>query len=597
MIHAQFEKMARLRPEAVAVTFEDRSLTYGELDRRSNQLARHLVKLGVGPDIPVAISMERSLDLMVGLFAILKAGGAYLPLDPAYPARRREMVLEDAQPPVVVTAELVAAAPQESAEPLERRGTPENLAYLIYTSGSTGTPKGVMIEHRNVLNFFAAMDEVLGAEEPGVWLAVTSISFDISVLELFWTLARGFHIVLQGGEGVREEEFSMARLIRRYGVTHLQCTPSLARMLAGDRESLAALGELKVLLLGGEALPAVLAEQLRETITAAIHNMYGPTETTIWSTTHRVEETGGRIPIGRPIANTWTYILDEARQPVPAGAVGELYIGGDGVARGYFKRPELTAERFLADPFHGTGRMYRTGDLCRFRPDGAIEYLERMDFQVKIRGFRIELGEIETAMERYPGVRQAVVSVREEKAGDKRLVGYVVLDPAAAPGAAGLRNHLREQLPEYMVPAAFVRLEAMPLTDNGKIDRKALPAPEGREMPLESVYEAPRKGLEQTITEVWCEALDVERVSIHDNFFDLGAHSLLVAEVQGKLREVLGKEIPLVAMFRYPTVSLLAGYLSQESEESPRLERSADRARARQQSLGRRAVRREAGGV
>ncbi|HVX65869.1 MAG TPA: phosphopantetheine-binding protein, partial [Bryobacteraceae bacterium] len=275
----------------------------------------------------------------------------------------------------------------------------------------------------------------------------------------------------------------------------------------------------------------------------------------------------------------------------------ELYIGGDGVARGYFKRPELTAERFLADPFRGTGRMYRTGDLCRFRPDGAIEYLERMDFQVKIRGFRIELGEIETAMERYPGVRQAVVAVREEKAGDKRLIGYVVLDPAAPPGAAGLRNHLREQLPEYMTPAAFVRLEAMPLTDNGKIDRKALPAPEGREMPLESVYEAPRKGLEQTIAEVWCEALDVERVSIHDNFFDLGAHSLLVAEVQVKLREVLGKDIPLVAMFRYPTVSLLAGHLSQESEESPRLARSADRARARQQSLERRAVRREAGGV
>jgi amino acid adenylation domain-containing protein len=597
VIHEQFEKMARLQPEAVAVTFEDRSLTYGELDRRSNQLARYLVKLGVGPDVPVGISMERSLDLMVGLLAILKAGGAYLPLDPAYPVRRREMVLEDAQPPVVVTAELVAAAQEESAEPLERRGSPENLAYLIYTSGSTGTPKGVMIEHRNVLNFFTAMDEVLGLREPGVWLAVTSISFDISVLELFWTLARGFHVVLQGGEGVREEEFSIARQIRRYGVTHLQCTPSLARMLAGDRESLAALGELKVLLLGGEALPVTLAEQLREALPAEIHNMYGPTETTIWSTTHRVEEAGGRIPIGRPIANTWTYILDEARQPVPEGAAGELYIGGDGVARGYFKRPELTAERFLADPFRGTGRMYRTGDLCRFRPDGAIEYLERMDFQVKIRGFRIELGEIETAMERYPGVRQAVVAVREEKAGDKRLIGYVVLDPAAAPGAAGLRNHLREQLPEYMTPAAFVRLEAMPLTDNGKIDRKALPAPEGREMPLESVYEAPRKGLEQTIAEVWCEALDVERVSIHDNFFDLGAHSLLVAEVQVKLREVLGKDIPLVAMFRYPTVSLLAGHLSQESEESPRLARSADRARARQQSLERRAVRREAGGV
>jgi len=615
-VHEQFERQASRTPDAVAVTFQNCSMSYRELDQRANQLARYLVKLGVQPETLAGISMERSLDLMVRLLAILKASGAYVPIDPAYPARRTEMVLADAQPLVVLTEQRLAeriSGParvvavdrerdeiaRESLERLGRRAAPENLAYVIYTSGSTGNPKGVMIEHRNVVNFFTAMDHAIGARQPGVWLAVTSISFDISVLELFWTLARGFQVVIQGDEGARDGEYSIASQIRRHGVTHLQCTPSLARMLAGDRDSLAALGDLQKLLLGGEALPVSLAEQIRAAIPAEIHNMYGPTETTIWSTTHRLEEIGGRIPIGRPIANTRTYILDRFRRPVPAGAAGELYIAGDGVARGYFKRPELTAERFLPDPFRPgmNSRMYRTGDLVRYLPDGRIEYLDRMDFQVKIRGFRIELGEIETAIERYPGVRQAVATVRQEKAGDQRLIAYLVLDAAAAPGAAGLRAHLRDLLPEVMVPVAFVRLEAMPLTDNGKIDRKALPAPEGREMPLESAYEAPRKGLEETIAEVWCEVLDVERVSIHDNFFDLGAHSLLVAEVHVRLREVLQKDIPLVAMFRYPTVSLLARYLSQESEDTPRLTRSTDRARARQESLQRRAARRKAEGV
>ena len=613
-IHEQFEKQAHWTPDTPAVTFQNRGLSYRQLDEQSNQLARYLMQLGVGPETLVALSMERSLDLMVGLMAILKAGGAYVPLDPIYPVRRMEMVLADARPLVVLTQQKLAerfSGPasvvavdrdraeiaRESSDRLGWHATPENLAYVIYTSGSTGNPKGVMIEHRNVVNFFTAMDRVIGSAEPGVWLAVTSISFDISVLELLWTLARGFHVVLQGDAVERGTEYAIEGQIRRHGVTHLQCTPSLVRMLAGDREPLQALRELKMLLLGGEALPAVLAAEIRSAISAQFFNMYGPTETTIWSTTHPVKEIGGRVPIGRPIANTQTYILDRFGRPMPVGAAGELYIGGAGVARGYLNRPELTAERFLPDPFLGNGRMYRTGDLVRYLPDGAIEYLERMDFQVKIRGFRIELGEIEAVMERYPGVRQAVAAVREEKPGDKRLIAYVVLEPGAPPGTEGLRAHLREQLPEYMVPAAFVRLEAMPLTDNGKVDRKALPPPEGREMPLKSMYEAPRKGLEQTIAEVWCEALDVERVSIHDNFFDLGAHSLLVAEVHVKLKEVLGMEIPLVAMFRYSTVSLLAEHLSREGEEAPRLTRSADRARARQESLQRRGARHGAEGV
>lgn len=609
-VHEQFERQAAATWEKTALIFRNQTLGYGELNHRANQLARRLMQLGVGPETLVGISLERSVEMVIALLAVLKVGGAYVPLDPGYPPERLKMILADAQPKIVLTQDRLAAQLRneaqvlcvdsewpnisgESPEPIGPRAAGHNVVYVIYTSGSTGKPKGVMIEHRNVVSFFTAMDLAIRDTAPGVWLAVTSISFDISVLELFWTLTRGFTVVVQADDGPRhiDEEYSIARNIRAHGVTHLQCTPSLLRILLSDRESVQALGRLQKLFLGGEALPASLAMQAKQLV-PRLYNMYGPTETTIWSTTHVVEANDDRgIPIGRPIANTRTYILDRRLRPVPAGAAGELYIAGAGVVRGYLHHPDLTAERFMGDPFSvdPAARMYRTGDLARQLPDGAIEFLGRTDFQVKIRGYRIELGEIETLLERAPGVRQAVVVARENKPGDKRLVAYLVPDSAAA-DLGRLRSDLRESLPEYMQPAAYVMLEAMPLTANGKIDRKALPAPESLEPLPEVAYQAPKTSLQRQIADLWKEALDVEHVSIHDNFFDLGAHSLLVAEVHGKLSELLGREIPLVTMFRYPTIRSLASHLRQPSTEGSSLKASAARALARRKFIQRRII-------
>jgi len=608
-VHEQFERQAAATSEKTALMFRNQSMSYRELNHRANQLARRLMRLGVGPETLVGISIERSIEMMVALLAVLKAGGAYVPLDPGYPPERRKVVLADAQPKIVLTQDRLAAHLRneaqvlcvdgewpsisgESPEPIGPRAASHNLVYVIYTSGSTGKPKGAMIEHRNVVSFFTAMDLAIRDTAPGVWLAVTSISFDISVLELFWTLTRGFTVILQADDGPRHtgEEYSIARNIRAHGVTHLQCTPSLVRMLLSDRESVQALGSVQKLFLGGEALAPSLAVQAKQLV-PRLYNMYGPTETTIWSTTHVVEANDDRgIPIGRPIANTRTYILDRRLRLVPAGAAGELYIAGAGVIRGYLHRPDLTAERFVRDPFSidPAARVYRTGDLVRHLPDSTIEFLGRTDFQVKIRGYRIELGEIEARLERAPGVRQAVVAARENKLGDKRLVAYLVPDSTTSTDLSRLRSDLRESLPEYMQPATYVILEAMPLTANGKIDRKALPAPENLETVPELAYQAPETSLQRQIADLWKEALDLECVSIQDNFFDLGAHSLLVAEVHGKLSELLGREIPLVTMFRYPTIRSLANHLRQPSTEAPVLKASAARALARRKFVQRR---------
>jgi len=603
-----FEQQVARTPDAVAVVSAGRSLTYRELDRRSNRLARHLQQLGVRPDSLVGIAVERSVEMMVGLLAILKAGGAYVPMDPSYPAQRIALMIEDSEARVILATESTRSrlgksagrvvsidrnADDREAEAIAGNGTHpvssaasgRNLAYVIYTSGSTGKPKGVMIEHRNVVNFFTGMDRAIGAN-PGVWLAVTSISFDISVLELFWTLTRGFQVIIHGDEGPQ----TIPDEIRNHGVTHMQSTPSLARMIAVNPNGLAALGRLKKLFLGGEALPPSLIRQLRQEFRGEMHNMYGPTETTIWSTTFQITGDSDSIPIGKPIANTQVYVLDSGLQPVAAGETGDLYIGGDGVVRGYWRRPDLTAEKFLSDPFQMGNRMYRTGDIARFLPEGNLEFLGRADFQVKLRGFRIEIGEIEAALENQAGVVQAVVVACEFKSRiqtqtqteDKRLVAYVVPKSGTKLEVTDLRAALAAILPEYMVPSHFVFLDSLPLTANGKIDRNALPNPSAVENESGTAPEPPRNELELVIAEAWKDALGVDRVGLNENFFDLGAHSLMVAEVHIQLQQLLGRELSLVDLFQFPTVTALANHLNGE-EAAPRVSTRAERRLAARQ--------------
>ncbi len=983
-VHELFELRARSTPDATALVFEGEQLSYSELARRAGELAAHLQGLGVGPGRLVGLYVDRSLEMVVAMLGVLRAGGAYVPLDPAYPPDRVAYMLQDSAAGVVLTQEhLLPSLPGSDAqvialdrdreliasagEPAAAGATPSDLAYVIYTSGSTGRPKGVMVEHRNLVNFFAGMDTCIPHDPPGTWLAVTSLSFDIAVLELLWTLTRGFEVVVYrdrdrdiaapvaGGAGtgrpldfalmmwgsdagpgprkyklmlesakfadengfsailtperhfhafggpypnpsvtsaaiaavtsrvriragscvvplhhparvaeewavvdnisagrveisfasgwqpndfvlrpgafetaktglveaietvrrlwrgeavefdnpmgqavptatlprpVQEElpcwvttagsvetfrlagsaghnvlthllgqsleevtekiaeyrraradaghdpatgkvslmlhtfvgdddeqvkelvrdpikeylassvsllkgfawafpafkrvgepdaepgdvdldslsademdtilEFAFERYyetsglfgtpetcarmveatraanvdeivclidyglptetvldslkplrvvleranrrasgdamdlsvgtqIERHDVSHLQCTPSMARMLLSDPGARSGLARVRHLMIGGEAFPTSLAAELDGVVGGDITNMYGPTETTIWSSTQRVSGSPSSIPIGRPIANTQLYIVDESLQPQPPGVPGELLIGGDGVVRGYLERPELTAERFIPDPFSDApgARLYRTGDLARWAPDGTVEFLGRMDFQVKIRGYRIELGEIETALGRIPGVRECVVSAREDTPGDQRLVAYLVAD-GSAPSDDELRSALRTGLPEFMLPSAFVELDRLPLTPNGKVDRNALPAPGAPRGRPEAEFVAPDGELEEQIAKTWKSVLQVESVGIDDNFFDLGGHSLLVVQVHRLLRDACPRPVSLTDLYRFPTIRGLAAHLGADEEPGEGVKRSQDRAAKRRQARGRR---------
>jgi amino acid adenylation domain-containing protein/FkbM family methyltransferase len=567
-LHQLMEEQAMRTPDQVALVFDQQKLTYGELNFRANQLAHYLKGLGVGPDVLVGLYVERSIEMVVGMLGILKAGGAYVPIDPSYPGARIALVIEDSHLGFILTTdEIRAALPASSARIISMDGDAEaigaqspvsvlasanknNLAYVIYTSGSTGKPKGVMVEHRNVVNFFVGMDRIIGVEA-GTWLAVTSISFDISALELLWTLTRGFQVVVHA-EGNSDK---IPAEILRHGVTHLQLTPSLLRALASDPQSLNALGNLKKIFIGGEALPAPLIASLRQSFTGEIYNMYGPTETAIWSTVYRVQEQRSSIPIGKPIVNTQVYVLDSQLQLVPPGGIGHLLIGGDGVVRGYLNRPDLTAERFVSDPFRPGGRLYRTGDLARFLADGNLEFMGRADFQVKIRGFRIELGEIEATLEEQPGVDQAVVVAREDHQAVKILVAFFVARAGNSVNLDLLRNALEADLPSYMVPTHFVPLEKLPLTANGKIDRNALPPVS---LPVDvstGAGEEPRGEFEQVLAKAWAEALGLKQIHRQDNFFRLGGHSLAALKIAFKSQQEFKVEFPLQMFVQYPVLS------------------------------------------
>jgi amino acid adenylation domain-containing protein/non-ribosomal peptide synthase protein (TIGR01720 family) len=574
-IHQLFEQQVQRTPDELAVVYETASLTYRELNARANQLANYLRSLGVKPDVLVGICVERSLEMVIGLLGILKAGGAYVPLDPDYPAERLSYMLSDSQVSVLLTQQnLVDSLPQygarvicldtdwkiivtQSDENLVSDATPSNLAYVIYTSGSTGKPKGVMISHRAICNHMFWMQTAFPLNAADKVLQKTPFSFDASIWEFYAPLLAGAQLVMTRPGGHQDSEY-LIEAIAKYKITILQVVPSLLQMLL-ESQGFETCKSLRRVFCGGEAIPVELVKRFKEKLNADLHNLYGPTEATIDATFFTCTSNTPQqiVPIGRPIANTQTYILDSHLQPVPIGVPGELHISGAGLAQGYLNRPDLTKEKFIPNPFSEScnSRLYKTGDLARYLADGNIEYLGRIDNQVKIRGFRIELGEIEAGITAHPQVRQAVVIVREDNPGDKRLVAYIVAHQEP-PMSSELRVFLKRQLPDYMVPNFFVFLDALPLTPNGKIDRRTLPAPEW-ELDRAESFVPPHTPTQQAIANTIAEVLGVEQVGIHDNFFEIGGHSLLATQVISRLRQIFQVELPLRCLFESPTVAEL----------------------------------------
>jgi amino acid adenylation domain-containing protein len=573
-LHQLFEEQVQRTPDSVAVVFEGQQLTYAQLNARANQLAHHLQTLGVGPEVPVAICMQRCPEMVVGLLGILKAGGAYVPLDPAYPKARLSFMMEDAHAAVLLTrGHMVESVPEHGihavcldsgweaiAAKSEKNpvtgATAKNLAYILYTSGSTGQPKGVMVEHRGLCNTINWIIRTLELSTEDRCLLKTPITFDAAGREFFPTLLTGGRLVIAEADGHRDSRY-LAETIRSARISIFHCVPSLLQFLVEQPafdDSLA----LRAVMCGGEALPTQVVTRFQRRSKAKLYNVYGPTETIIDSTYWLCEGANGRSssPIGRPIPNARIYILDNALRPLPIGVAGHMHIGGVGLARGYLNRPDLTAEKFIPDPFSAEpgARMYKTGDLARYLPDGNIEFLGRGDLQVKIRGFRIELGEIEAALGQHPAVRKTVVLARQDAPGEKRLVAYVVAESTADE----LRRFLKDKLPDHMVPAVFVLLDALPLLPNGKIDRRALPAPDRTRPELDKAFVAPRTPTEELLAEIWAQVLDIERVGIHDNFFDLGGHSLLATQTVSRVRDAFHVDIPLRRLFEVPTVAGLA---------------------------------------
>ena len=569
-LHELFETQVQKTPDAVAVECNDQRLSYRELDERANQVANYLKKFSVGPEVCVGVYVERSIGLLVGLLGVLKAGAAYVPLTPGTPANRLEYMLREMDSHIVVTEQKLAENLPESCgkivcldgdwatiakEAKIRKGrgaSPTNLAYVMFTSGSTGKPKGVQIEHRGVVNFLTSMQRRPGISSDDVLLAVTTFAFDISVLELFLPLTVGAKVVVVCND-VAADGVQLTKAIEEAKITIMQATPATWRLLveagwSGDRR-------MKVLC-GGEAFPSDLAEPLLQRC-GSLWNMYGPTETTVWSAVDEVTERMDPMPIGRPIANTQIYVLDNQLQPVPIGVTGHLYIGGDGVARGYLNHSELTTEKFIDSPFGDHARLYRTGDLARYRPDGKIEFLGREDFQVKIRGFRIELEEIESRLTDHLQIRQAVVTARQcdSKIKDRQLIAYFTHHEV--PNTSELRDFLKEDLPDYMVPSVFVPIDEFPLNSAGKIDRSQLPQPNSARPDLRDTWIAPRNPTEQKLSEIWSKVLGLDEVGVHDNFFELGGASMQSLEITTLARD-FGMELLPAMLFKHPTIAELA---------------------------------------
>jgi amino acid adenylation domain-containing protein/non-ribosomal peptide synthase protein (TIGR01720 family) len=587
-VHQLFEGQAERTPDRVALVFAEEQLTYGELNRRANQLAHHLRGLGVGPEVLVGICLERSLELIIGLLAIFKAGGAYVPLDPSTPTERLAYMLEDARVRLLLTqsqwrGRLPPVQPerllymdeigeqvqqQESSTPQSQPPHPEQLAYVIYTSGSTGQPKAAMNSQQGLLNRLLWMQQAYSLDQNDVVLQKTPISFDVSVWELLWSLIVGAGMVLARPGGHRESDY-LHNLIEQQDISVVHFVPSMLQaFLAGEQRSYWA--GLRHLICSGEALSLELQQQAVRQLPAQVHNLYGPTEAAIdvtaWSC--REEPERRSVPIGRPIANIQIYVLDERLQPVPIGVTGELYIGGVGVARGYLGRPDLTAERFVPDPFSqrpGT-RLYRTGDLAAYREDGAIEYVGRTDQQVKLRGYRIELGEIEAALREAPQVAEAVVLLREDQSAEKRLVAYLVAQAGQTLSIAQLSERLQQRLPEYMLPGVFVRMEQLPLTPNGKLDRRALPLPERSRAEWLTPFRGPRTAVERTLATIWQEVLGLDRVGIDDNFFTNGGDSILAILVVSRALKA-GLHLTLRHLFLHQTIARLAATVAVVTED------------------------------
>ncbi|NEP33691.1 amino acid adenylation domain-containing protein [Moorena sp. SIO3B2] len=581
-IHQLFEEQVQKNPDAVAIVFEEQKLTYSQLNCKANQLANYLQKLGVVPEMLVGICVERSVEMVVGLLSILKAGGAYVPLDPNYPKERLNYMVEDAQLSILLTqekwqhhlSETIASVicldtdeeiiSQQSQQMPENQVTANHLAYVIYTSGSTGKPKGVTIPHQGVVRLICNNNYV--QLEPTDRVAqVSNTSFDAATFEIWGALLHGaVVVVITKSLLLSPQEF--VNYIKQEKITTLFLTTALFNQLAYSVPE--AFSNLKNLLFGGEAVdPKSVKQVVDQGAPERLLHVYGPTENTTFSSWYKVTEVlegATNLPIGKPISNTQIYILDSQLQPVPIGVPGELHIGGDGLATGYHNRPELTAEKFISNPFDKSQatRLYKTGDLARYLPDGNIEFIARIDHQVKIRGYRIETGEIETVLNSYPQVQKTVVVAREDNSGNKGLVAYLVLE-SETPEVSDtekiekMKQYLKQGLPEYMIPSRFVLLSQLPLTPNGKVDRKALPVPDVASS-VSTEYVAPQTETQKVLAEIWAEVLGIEKVGIHDNFFELGGHSLLATQVVSRIQQAFEKEVTLQDLFESPTITDIA---------------------------------------